>query len=267
MIKDKASFLIGEAFDSNLKAYLRHIADDFIEKEGYFRAYSGIKHPNHNIFYQDVIKQDNLEKILDETIEYFSEKGVPFTWWVSDETINENIKKTLTKKLRPYGEMLGLAINLEDLKKGFDKPNALYVDFLKNNANIKEWTRIVAQYFGLRNNDTRLIDDKLEKYDLSDKNLGFKKFMAYLSGEAVAACTMMTGDKVAAIFDDEVIPYYSKYNPFILSIIYYPLKKAIEMGYHVGLGIVDTKRINYYKILGFEERYKYHKFVFVPRRK
>lgn len=270
MIDNISSVLIEEAFDASLKEYFRSVTDPehFIEGDGYFRAFSGIKNPNHNIFFQDTISKENLEDKLEETIAYFSEKEVPFCWWLSDETFNDQIKKIiLSKKLRPYGEIFGLAANLENLEKSFDTPNSLYVDMMKNNDNILEWTRIASNYFGLRNDKTEELDKKVAKYDLSDKSLPFRRFLAFLSGDPVASSTLIISKGVAAIFDDEVIAYYAKYNPFKLSIIYHSLTSAKNMGYNVGIVFADHKRVNYYKTLGFQDKFRYHKFVFVPRKR
>lgn len=270
MIDDKSSAFISEAFDLCLKYYFSLICEDndFIQGDGFFRSYSGFKSPNHNIFYQDVIRNEKLPEMIKETINYFSEKGVPFTWWISDETINDHIKSELiNNNLRYFGEIWGLAINLVDLVKSFDTPNSLYVERLKSSEQLGEWSRIAATTFGIRNNASEELESKLRKYDMHDENINIKRYMAYLSGDPVSVSSLVFKEGVAAIFDDEVIPYYAKYDPFKFCIIYYPLIEAKKSGIKVGIGFADPKRINMYRFLGFEKVYKYHKFVYVPKKR
>ncbi|MCY3410328.1 MAG: hypothetical protein INQ03_01715 [Candidatus Heimdallarchaeota archaeon] len=270
MLSDKSSFMVGEAIDRSFRKYYSHLVnpDQIVDFDENFRIYSGMPSPNNNLFFHDLIKPSELEPIIDETIQYFSEANSPFTWYVTNETINDSIIQILKKKkFRAFGQVFGVAANLDDLNKNFDTPNSLYVEAMKNNDKLEEWTRIGIVNYGLKTTQNEELTKRLQQYDFSDPSLPFKKYFAFLSGDPVAVSSLIYCDDVVAVFDDEIIPYYSKYDPFRLSVLYYPLIEARKKGYKVAVSVVETKKLSHYKIIGFTEIQKYHRFIYIPKKR
>jgi GNAT superfamily N-acetyltransferase len=195
---------------------------------------------------------ENVHVNIDEMIDYFRSRKLPWNWYTGPSTRPLDLGEHLQSHgFNHVGDTPGMAVELESMNKNLPEPSNLTIEPLEDVETLKDWIQVGTIGFRLKRSTSELLFD-IESTLGFDKNLPRRSYVGYLNGEPVAASLLLLTSGVAGLFCVSTIPK-ARGKGIGTAISLTPMKEAHEMGYKVG--VVHSSKMGYgvYRRIGFED--------------
>lgn len=261
---------LDQVFEINLNQYFRHFTSESLDNAGVDDASfsvavsSGMNNPAFNAVLQTDIT-DNFEQVFDTAHSFFTSKNLAYTWYIIPSHQPDNLQDLLRSKgLRKTNDNVIVGIELKDLPRNISSPNSLYIEAIDNYEKYKTWVEIYCRFANIKGEAVEQYKLVHQHTDFNDPNLPFVKYIGWLNGEPIAISTLILSGGVAVMYDEGILP---KYKGFGIedAINITPLKKAMEMGYMLGMIQTSIGGMKRFTSLGFKELFYVNKMVHLPR--
>ena len=238
---------------ANLCEFFRHLSrslpDGHFENEKFTRWLSPLGHPWFNGVLSSKPFEESDNTFIEETIQHFRDKGVNnFTWWMEPHIKPSDWEPALSKHGFGFSDDTpGMATDLEALDESIKPVDGFEVRVVADEESLRTWVKVFVPGYGMPLDWEDTITNLWSKL-----GLGFpvRNYLGYLNGEPVATSCVFFGGGVAGIYSVATLPS-ARGKGIGTAITLYPLLRAREMGYRVGVLQSSEMGFNIYKRLGF----------------
>lgn len=217
------------------------------------RVVTRIPHPLMNGIYLAQLSRENMDQTIEETLDYFTSRNLPFTWRTGPSTRPPNLGERLEAHGFNHGrDTPGMVVDLSMIKDNLAKPSGLRIEPVEDVVTLRKYIQVAATSFGRE--FTPFIDNFVD----IETRIGFTRFpprrnyIGYLEGEPVACSTLLLAHGVAGIYTVGTIPE-ARRKGIGTEITLVPLREARDRGYHVGVIHPSEMALKVYQRIGFKE--------------
>lgn len=263
---------LDQVYEINLNQYYHHLVTEQLENaeihdaDFSVRIASGLNHPSFNAVVQTDIT-DNFDEVYPNIESFFSNRQLPYTWFLIPSSNLETLKGQLQSKgLRYIGDDVIVGVELEDIIRNISSPNSLYIESIQNYDKFKTWVDLYTKTRNLKSDLVEKFKKIYEDVDFNDPDLPFRKYIGWLNGEPVACSTLVMAGGIAVVYDETLLPRYARDFGIEEAINIVPLRKARDMGYKLGLVPTTVGMIKKFTGIGFSELFRVEKMVYLGGR-
>jgi len=207
-----------------------------------------VKIPWFNRVMHTRLMSTNVDEKIQETIAYFSSKGLPFTWQVDPTDTPEDLPEHLEKHGLTLSSGPGMALVLSELKIPETQDDLIF-ERVRTREQCEVFAWLMAKGYGIP-------EFVWEDYTQMVMGIGirddFFHYLGYLDGQPVATATVLYSDGVAGIYNIATLPE-ARGRRMGSMMTAAPLIDARERGYKVSILHSTKIAYNVYKRLGYEE--------------
>jgi ribosomal protein S18 acetylase RimI-like enzyme len=215
------------------------------------RGSTGVPHPSWNGVSFTHLTPENRDHKIEETVNYFTSRNLPFTWWTGPSTRPPN----LGEHLEAHGfihtsDMPGMAIELSMIQDDLPQPSGLRIEPVEDIVTLKKYAQVATTCFDM----PAFIDNF---FDI-EANIGLKRFpprrnyIGYLKGEPIASSSLLLAQGVAGIYVVGTLPE-ARRKGIGTAMTLAPLQEARNRGYNVGVTHSSPMGLGVYQRMGFKE--------------
>jgi len=221
------------------------------ENGKFTRWHTPIPHPWFNgVLSSDPPTVDD-DPFIDETVQYFRDKGVPaFTWWMEPHLKRSDWEPVLFR--HGFGltdDTPGMAVDLQAINESMPLPDGFEVRVVKDEDTLRTWANIFVNGYGLPAGWESNVFDLWMKFGLE---LPTHNYLGYLNNRPVSASTVFKGGGVAGIYNVATLPE-ARGKGLGTAMTLKPLQDARAAGYRIGILQPSDMGFNIYKKLGFRQ--------------
>ncbi|MHA2247325.1 MAG: GNAT family N-acetyltransferase [Candidatus Hodarchaeales archaeon] len=256
ILKDKSESAIGAALEANLIEQVRLFATsplvNYYEENNMVRLVTGLPISILNLIAGAKISEDNIEQEIQLALSPFKEQSIPMIWWVGPTTIPKDLGIHLEKEgLKKGFDMPGMFYELEMLEKKLEFPPEFIFKLVENNVLLRTWAETQSKGFEANLSFTKHIYE-FEKILGTDSNSPWLRYIRFMDGVPVAVSILFQGAGVAAIFNVATVPEYRRKGIGTL-MTKIPLLKARSLGYEYGVLKASPMGTHLYRKMKFKE--------------
>ena len=195
---------------------------------------------------------ENLHVKIDETIEYFRSRKLPWTWYTGPSTLPLDLGEHLQSHgFNHVGDTPCMAVELESMNESLPEPSGLTIEPVEDVETLKDWIQAGTLGFRLKRSTSELLF-AIESTLGFDKDLPRQSYVGYLNGEPVATSLLLLTSGVAGLFCVSTVPN-ARGKGIGTAISLASLKEAHDRGYKVG--VVHSSKMGYgvYRRIGFKD--------------
>jgi GNAT superfamily N-acetyltransferase len=217
---------------------------DFHETPKCFMYSSGIPFAPCNGIIEKNESQKLSEQDIEEAIQFFNAKKLPFIWW-SSEKILEN------KGFQFGGILKGIALDISENLPTHPSLPHFKVKLVQTDEELKNFTQVVLQSFGL---DNSLFSSFLKSFTSGYKKGEQLHFLGYDRDIPASCLTLSTCSQSAGIWSAGTLPEYRRRGLFT-ALSQAALIEAKKRQYKQVMAILMPKGMAWgpFQQLGFEE--------------
>jgi GNAT superfamily N-acetyltransferase len=194
-----------------------------IDRSDLVLMYSGVRSPDMNGVYQRGRLSKNTDKSIFDAISFYSQKNIPFFWWVQDRDLNRGTLKSMRDHgLRKATEMPIMVKNLADYTDNSEHCGKCKTVTTK--PELEDWIRLSSLCIEL---DPAVFEEYRRNwllFDLAD-TVHQELFIAYEDGIPCASALVYKSREMAGIYFVATDPEFRN-RGFGLEITRYALKSA-----------------------------------------
>lgn len=212
---------------------------------------SGISHPFLNAVKLVKFNSTELDNRIDATLQAFTSRNLPMTWWVGPASEPTNLGQALkTHGLKLDDELPGMALNLEEMEN-LVPPDELTIERVSNSEVMQRYRTAFKNGYGLPD---IFADFFMKLYSAQgfDETASRHYFLGEVNGEPVACSTLYLGAGVAGIYAVGTAPEH-RGKGYGTAISAHALRHAYAKGYHVGILQSTKAGLSIYNHMGFKE--------------
>ncbi len=230
------------------------------------RCYTGIPRPIFNGVYALRFDEQDLEKKVRETVEFFRSNSVPHMWWVGPSS-TAGIDKLLFGHglMKLDWDTAAMAIDLHQLEESrlqeLSERSGAEVKRVSTEEDIDKWASVVGGAF---ENDelTYEIFHSIHRTLLEKEACSF--FLAEIDGEPVGSSSSALRAGVVGIYNVGTLEEHrGKGIGQLVSLT--ALLEGRNHGYEIGILSSTEPGYNVYQKLGFKEYFRYRLYVDIPQ--
>lgn len=235
--------------------YARHAPHgEVLSDESLKRVVTRIPHPMWNGVHLAQLTRENMDQTIEETLDYFKSRNLPFTWRTGPSSRPPN----LGERLEAHGfhhanDTPGMAVELSKIKQDRPKPSGLIIEPVEDVDTLRKWMHVVTTSL-VEEGNTPFIDNL---FDI-EARIGFQQFpprrnyIGYFEGDPVACSMLLLAHGVAGIYAVGTLPK-ARRKGIGTAITLAPLREARDRGYHVGVTHSSAMGLRVYQRIGFKE--------------
>jgi ribosomal protein S18 acetylase RimI-like enzyme len=230
--------LVASALEKNLIEHNKNYASSpkaeyRAEREAFWFA-SGLQMATMNAVVGAQIEDTRVESTITRITSFFSDRAVPYVWWVGPNSSPENLGDLLQQHgLQKYLDMPGMAVKIDKVNYQNLRPRGFNVKFVNNPTLLELWAKTQAKAF-------ESSAANLEEYISFEQSVGigekkpWQRYIGFLDDTPVCVAALFLASGVAAIFNVATLPTHRR-NGFATQITKNLLQRAKEKGYHIAV--------------------------------
>lgn len=252
---------IQKALDANLNVQMTHFAQyinqiQLIRIPNYTLVNTGLQDDTFNyVLAADILPKD-VDAKIQEIIQYFSQQGVPFSWWVSPFSRPDN----LSMHLKYYGfvnteNKIAMAINLDDWHGTQGIPSELEIIMAYDENTLRDFAAVLPndndafQHYFSSIAATLTGEDPVEFY------------VGYVGGKPVVRGSICFFSQVAGMYWQSTA-IEEKGKGYGRAMQEFRLKRAKDLGFHIAVLLASSRDYSWYRRFGYEACGVYNYFKF-----
>jgi len=223
-----------------------------------------VPHPICNSVLRTNLDPETLDADIRETIDFFKEKGLPFSWYLWPNSKPKNLGERLTANgLTHASSSPGMVADLSQLPDEVPYMEELEIKRAVTEKMMADWLIPIDQAFQLPD----FVNDFFIRVYLAlglDENNPTRHFVAYLEGRPLASSTVYLGtDQVAGIWNVATTTE-ARGKGIGTAVTWRACQEALQKGYTQAILRSSEMGYNVYKRLGFEEAFRDQVYVWLP---
>jgi len=274
ILRDHSESATRDAIEENQLAFLADFSGGVPEPyvlevyrgQDMIRSYTGIPHPIFNGVYALGFDEQNLEKEVLETVEFFRFRNVPHMWWVGPSS-TPGIDELLVGHglMKSEWDTAAMAIDLNQLNESrlqeLSERSGTEVKRVNTEEDLDKWSKVVGAAFEI-DEFSYGVFHSIFKSLLETQACSF--FLAEIGGEPVGASSSALKAGVVGIYNVGTLEEY-RGNGIGQLVSLAALHEAENQGYEIGILSSTESGYNVYQKLGFKEYFRYRIYVDVPQ--
>lgn len=220
-----------------------------IENEKFSRWQTPIAHPWFNGVMSSQPPVETDSAFLEDCILYFHQQNVSvFTWWTEPDLNCSAWEPFLSRQGFGFSnDTPGMAVDLQGVNEPAQTADWLEVRKVTDEESLQTWAHIFTIGYGLPPAWASSVYEIWAKLGLDFPTFNY---LGYWNGKPVATSSLYFGAGVAGIYSVSTLPE-ARGQGIGAAMTLYPLQKAREMGYRIG--VLQSSEMGYsvYKKLGF----------------
>lgn len=260
ILKDYSPQVCAKANTENIQDYWRFFAKSslltVVEEDGLFRLDAGLTKDQTPMAPQGVFRADLIPEVvdqkIDEVVEYFTSRSIPFWWYVCPTSKPDNLGEYL--KEHSFNVMDGtpvMAVQLHKLVDDRPKPEDFTIQEANDEASLRLFWDLWYKGYPMPEALGKHFGEVSVEIGYHPDN-PMKFYIGYLKGQPVATSFMMLGGGVVGLYGVIVLPE-ARGRGIGTEMSLHPLRVARSMGYSIGVLDATQKGIGIYRRLGFVE--------------
>lgn len=223
-----------------------------------------VPHPICNSVLHTDLDPDTLDADIQETIGFFKEKGLPFSWYRWPVSKPKNLgERLIANGLKYATSSPGMVADLSQLPDAVSYAGDLEIKRASTEEMMADWLLPIKLAFQLPD---VVLDFFLRTYiGLGlDENNPTRHFVAYLNGNPIASSTLYLGaDQVAGIWNVATTTE-ARGKGIGTAVTWRACQEAVQLGSTYAILRSSEMGYNVYKRLGFEEAFRDQVYVWQP---
>jgi ribosomal protein S18 acetylase RimI-like enzyme len=204
------------------------------------------------VFYTN-LKPDIAEKRIDEVIEYFTTRNMPFFWlhnpgYCKPDNIGDILEAHSFKKMEGTP---GMAVDLEQIRDDRPTPPGLTVKQVDNEKSNRVFWKVWSEGYPMPEDVAAFDADSAEEIGFYPDN-PWKLFLGYLDGEPVSTSFIFFGGGVVGLYGVVTLPE-ARNRGLGTAMSLHALRLARSLGYRVAVLDATQQGIGLYRRMGFKE--------------
>jgi len=205
------------------------------------------------------LSSENADEKIQEVIDYFSSKELPFTWQVDPDNTPRDLPERLEKHGLTHSSGPGMALKLSELRIP-DTQDDLIFKRVNNQELLQTYSRLLPIAYEFPESACENITRILIGVGLRND---FYHYLGYLDDKPVSTSSIVYSDGVAGIYNVSTLPE-ARGRRIGSMITAAPLIDARNRGYKVSILHSSNIGYNVYKRLGYEEICRMVYYVWNP---
>jgi len=198
----------------------------------------------------------NADETIQETIDYFSSKGLPFTWHVDPGDTPPDLPERLEKNGLTLSGGPGMALVLSEFKAP-EPREGFSCERVRTQEMLKTFSRLLPEAYGIPVFAWEDFAQIIMSVGIRDD---FCHYLGFLDGHPVTTSSVLYADGVAGIYDVATLPE-ARGRRMGSMITAMPLIDARKIGYKISILHSTAMGYNLYRRLGYEEICRMVRFV------
>ncbi len=227
------------------------------EKDGVFRAFSGIVLPYHNAVLGEP-KEEIWDQCIDEQLAYFGKAKVPFVWYLDEDADPKLMQRLLDRGFQDGGIFRGVLGVLDKPIPEPKVPEGLTLELVETESALEEFNELVCNTFGLLGESNGMVKQFL-------KEAGYH-WLARKEGRPVSALTTLIEGDVVSFWNGASLAEIRRQG-VSTALRHLALKDAISKGCHFGASYLMSEGLAYgiCTKLGYQTKWRFRVFISPPQ--
>ncbi|GAP97399.1 GNAT family N-acetyltransferase [Leptolyngbya sp. NIES-2104] len=199
-----------------------------------------------------------IDERIDQTIDHFAQKQLPFVWWTTSLAEPSILETSLEAHgLTRIMELPGMAIDLSTFSPVSERET---IEILKveDAATLEQWVKVAMIGFETPMN----LFDSLFVLE-SELEMPYSRYLALWNGQPAGISALYPKDGIAGIYFVATIPE-ARRQGIALAVTQAALKEAQNLGYQLAILQASPMGTPLYARLGFQEYCKLSLFLWTP---
>lgn len=194
------------------------------------------------------LSPEDADKRIAETVEYFSSKGLPFTWQVDPGNTPPDLQERLERFGLVRSETPGMAVVLDDVKTP-ETPDGFRLERVETPEQNKRYAKLLVRAYGIPEFAEETMMSIYEEMGIRDD---LRHYFGYYEDTPMATASVLYSDGVAGIYNVATLPE-ARGKRIGSMITAAPLIDARERGYSISILHSTEMGYNVYRRLGYQE--------------
>ena len=235
---------------------------EVMESEEMIRFATGLPLAPFNEVMRARLDERNVDRAIEQAIEYFAGKKLPWCWAVEESATPPDLPDRLVARgLVEDAPEPGMAMDLRLLPESAGGPKGLAIEKVAGKELGGEYAEVLAAGFGLPETIARGFAEITSEVPPS-ADVRVSGYLGRLEGLPVATSLLVAAGGVAGIYNVTTLaPYRGRGIGAAVTVA--PLLEARSSGYRIGSLQASQMGYGVYERLGFREYYRIRQFVWM----
>ena len=222
--------------------------DEYYDSPSFCLMNSNLNIPLFNRILKTNLSIEEIDQKIQETIDYFELKSLPFYWQVDPQSRPKDLADRLEKAGLERRESPGMAIEIENLVVP-QEPEGFRYERATSPEKIEEYAKLLVKAYGMPEFGWDFLVDCFTKIGAVED---FQHYIGYLDDKPVGTSSILYAVGVAGLYNVSTLPEArGKRVGSVMSAV--PFADAVDRGYKIGILHSTRMGYNVYRRLGFQE--------------
>lgn len=224
---------------------------------------SGVPMPPFNGIVSARLTNEDADRVIDEAIDYFGSRSLPFSWAIGPGTTPDDLRERLVRRgFEPQDAQAGMAIDLKTLPGSVPVPEGLDIEPVTGKGLLGDYSDLVAAGFGMPRDAGAefmgIVADVTEGPDASSWG-----FVGRVDGTAVATSGLIVAGGGGLVINVVTLEE-ARGKGIGFAMTHRALTDAKKSGCRIATLEATAMGYPVYKRLGFEEYCQIREYVWTP---
>jgi len=202
---------------------------------------------------------EDADERIQETIKYYSSRGLPFTWQVDPGNTPPDLPERLERFGLMRSETPGMAVVLDEVKIP-ETPEGFRLERVETPEQNRRYAGLLVHAYGIPAFAEETMMKIYEEMGIRDD---LRHYLGYYEDTPVATASVLYSDGVAGIYNVATMPE-ARGKRIGSSITAAPLIDARERGYSISILHSSDMGYNVYRRLGYQEICRLIRYEWTP---
>jgi GNAT superfamily N-acetyltransferase len=220
---------------------------------------SDIAHPYLNRVYRALLRTEDVDERIEETLSYFQSRGSPLSWHLGPSSGPSDLGKRLEEAgLARLEDEAGMALDLSSFAHGLGMPAGLEIETVTDAQRLRSWTDVVIAGFGRPARVESVLYDVHEATGFG-QDAPWRLYLGSIGGEPVGSSRLFFSGKVAGVYHLATRPW-ARRQGIGTAMTVRALRNAQEWGCEIAALRAARAGLGMYRRLGFRQYCTFSRF-------
>ncbi len=224
---------------------------------------SGLPCPTWNGVLHAALSSEEAEEKIQRMIDYFGNRGLPFSWWITPLTRPSELGVQLEKHgLVHVDDSPGMALLLSRWQEEIELPPSLTIQVVQNSAQLGKFIRLVQNGFHLPDACAQAYFQLLQKWQASTPS-PFSHYLGIWDGRPVGSASLFFAAEAAGIYSLATLPEF-RGKGIGTALTVTTLREAKKRGFQLAVLRASPLGVGIYRRIGFQEYFRLGHYLWQP---
>lgn len=251
--------IISQAMQANLNMYMTHFAQyipdvDLVRIPGHTLVNANLPDDTFNYVIDADFTEAGADQAIEKITDYFRDRELPFSWWVSPDDKPDNLSTYLVKHGYQHAEKnVGMYLDLHTLKNNHRTPKELTIKRVLDKKGMHDFAMV------LTNNDEAFSTYFSWVAEVLTDDDPIEYYVGYVDNKPVTRGLLALFGGVAGLHMLSTSPD-ERNKGYASAMQHFRLMRAKELGYNLAVLQASVQGYPLYKKLGYQECGDYHEY-------